>query len=125
MTDQELNEATAKKLGKSTVNIAPHQATHAHRTNFIDGKVERCLDGCDQDVPSPYQVPDYCHSIKAAWDILDYLHRSLLYWNLYVETGGIHCWLGHKNKESGNVLEIADTAPMAIVRAFLKLGAIN
>jgi starvation-inducible outer membrane lipoprotein len=70
MTDQEINEAVARKLGKPAVNSEPHQFSHGHRVTF-SGK---CLDGdCGQVDGIGYRVPDYCHSIAAVWEVTPYL----------------------------------------------------
>lgn len=88
MTDQEINEAVARKLGK------PDK--------------ESLL----------YQKPlDYCHSIAAAWEILTHCYADLdLQYGLTQNpsTLNIHCHIGYTEA-------LADTAPMAICLAFLKL----
>lgn len=95
MTDQEINEAVARKLGYELV-----------KPNWWQFPKET----------GRGPVPDYCHSIEAAWEIL----LKVEYWSIrtmkgredevLVELGFgplVGCW--------------ADTAPRAICLAFLKL----
>jgi hypothetical protein len=97
MTDQEINEAVARRLGKGHIK---------------DGWEMVCI------------IPDYCHSIAAAWEIVN-------------KCGG-HIWLRSgdcmpdNNPNFGitwqcliakdrDYIGKADTAPMAICLAFLKI----
>lgn len=100
MTDQEKNEAVARKLG-----VIP--------------KVKDCnAPFCEHSILS---IKDYCHSISAAFEIVEHLSKQFFgvsvshdnlrkLWQCGIET----------IKEPGQY-ETADTAPMAIVNAFLKL----
>lgn len=56
MTDKEINEAVAKRLGWTLVKSDP--------TRGALGKYKTLAGVALSD------VPDYCHSIEAAWDIL-------------------------------------------------------
>lgn len=87
MTDQELNEAVVRKLGKGHIQ---------------EGWEKVCV------------IPDYCHSIQAAWEMvekLDYckLVKAASSFRCQVSIGGEPCNF------------YADTAPRAICLAFLKL----
>ena len=97
MTNQEINEAVARKLGN-------------------DLRVYNKVDVYKKQPNGNYiltQIPAYCTSISAAWEIVlsvkgrIELHRRYDKWK---------CWL-RDEIEAGQ----ADTAPMAICLAFLKL----
>ncbi len=87
MTDQELNEAVARKL-------------HGEEWRM-------------------WSAEDYCHSIEAAWEIVEKLHAGGTEINLSWMSGIPWEFTIHKNFEDYE--GEADTAPMAICRAFLKL----
>lgn len=124
MTDQEKNEAVARKLG---------------------WRYHKDLKPICWQVPPPGKaylrgVPDFCHSIEAAWKIVKWLHEkgdqhkyNCIPYGFRLEH---HC----ENSEDKWVCELplvayappyeemnsdisaeADTAPMAICLAFLKL----
>lgn len=97
MTDQDLNEQVARKLGTCLKHFLPttgNEGNESHRH-------------CD--------VPDYCHSIEAAWEIL-HEYRDFM---IAQGTKGWTASFGY-GKENA-VFASADTAPRAIVDAFLKL----
>lgn len=98
MTDTEINEAVARKLGwvqKGSSWQSPVQQEKYPEWSNID-------------------LPDYCNEIAAVWEILtDYCDE----WHLDCR-GGVSARL-QKNYVSG--FAEADTAPMAICLAFLKL----
>ncbi len=56
------------------------------------------------------KLPDYCTSIAAAWEIVE----KQEYFKLVYAASSWRC-------EMGKIKEYADTAPMAICLAFLKL----
>lgn len=114
MTDQEINEAVARKLGFG---------------EWIDQSV---LSGGNLD----WSPKDYCHSIAAAWEIAKSrpmhgdLHFQLRFYFSGYKDGigyGPVWWAGwagshYRGGDSDDtVSSTADTAPMAIVQAFLKL----
>lgn len=109
MTDQEINEAVARKLGWTLV------AGSDNRVWLKDG-----------DPVNSVVIPDYCHSLEAAWQIWEKL-RDMGYdlqlfssWN----RRNIVCFnLTFKGDISKNYQAEAeaDTAPRAIVKAFLKV----
>lgn len=82
MTPQDINEAVARELGYVSAS----------------------------QVPGIYYA-DYCHSIAAAWEILN---RPHVYYSIMSGESVIQAIINNKMAE-------ADTAPMAICLAFLKL----
>lgn len=90
MTEQEINEAVARKLGW---DYRQHHWVDPKR--FIETK----------------HVPDYCHSIAAAWEILD--HRNLFFLG--------KCLSGEYKADLGYGEVVAPTPAMALCLAFLKL----
>lgn len=98
MTDQEINEAVARKLGYCATK---------HRKN-----------GCLR----PYYVEhekDFCHSIAAAWEVVELIANKS-----EKDKCGPMVELSHDGKwhfRIGLVQVKTDTAPMAICLAFLKI----
>lgn len=96
-----MNELVARKLG--------HESDRGEI--FVKGKYKL--------------LPDYCHSIAAAWEIIDHCEHNLVLYQIdlsHSRTGSSwYCTLGTKNQYNEGVG--ADTAPMAICLAFLKLHA--
>lgn len=125
MTDQELNEAVARKFGWKKHNKTCEQLTPG----------ASIFTGGDHWYQKGYMcretMTDYCHSIKAAWEIpgLESVVKitdgrwharfgdgSKL--NTYYEIG-----IYEREEPQWNMPEaIADTAPRAICEAFLKLN---
>lgn len=63
----------------------------------------------------PPQFKDYCHSIEAAWEILtDHCDT----WEIFCNGSTVDVTLSKSHNTAGHE---ADTAPMAICLAFLKL----
>lgn len=65
-------------------------------------------------------IPDYCHSIAAAWEIVEYMYEkgtSVLLDGAYDDRNWECSWITSDVRYMG----VADTAPMAICLAFLKL----
>lgn len=94
MTDQEINETVARRLGKGHIQ---------------DGWEKVCV------------IPDYCHSIAAAWEIVEYCTENDIAVILDIRDGGSYC--NFSGDEVGDNIAEADTAPMSICLAFLKLYA--
>lgn len=70
----------------------------------------------------PDQYPDYCHSITAAWEVVEQVFTSFyLSWDETTETWFAKWDNQHRTEESCRYKGEADTAPMAICLAFLKL----
>lgn len=104
MTNQEINEAVAKRLGWKfkTDDVS---GNHWHKDGY-------CYD----------EIPDYCSDIAAAWKIPEHLkatkyHCVQLNANVFNQQYGF--WIGTIYKQE--VFGESDTAPMAICKAFLKL----
>lgn len=108
MTDTDLNEVVARKLGLNIYPFEPHTT----------------------EKPCVHSVPDYCGSIQAAWEIIQFVidsHEKQINETGHSETpsfalrmgpvGRWHCDFGN----SGDAGWYQPTAPMAIVKAFLKL----
>lgn len=98
MTDQEINEAVARKLGAQWVV----------KSNERKNKL--------------YSEPkDYCRSIAAAWEIVDFMKTRERYMELWSPMGDRH-WVCSMT-EKGQIIAsgASATAPMAICLAFLKL----
>ncbi len=103
MTDQEINKTVARKLGWS------------------------CPLNCDSEAEgkTDSHIPDYCHSIAAAWEVVEHLRRND--WQIRIDspcnTETWACSLMLITDVYNRINDInADTAPMAICLAFLKLA---
>lgn len=111
MTDQEINEAVARKLGwvktYGPVGIEVPGIERTMATYFI--RPTNTGKGIGQEII--VDLPDYCHSIAAAFEILGNQHFMLRH-----DNKKWRCWLNHKKNDIAE-----DTAPMAICLAFLKL----
>lgn len=111
MTPQEINEAVARKLGWTKLYLSENIGVMN-----IAGK-RRPTDTMDS------TVPEYCERIMAAWEIMEWLTKNDYLPDL--------CYLPREqpwrfeiqppNDMESNWSECADTAPMAICKAFLKL----
>lgn len=101
MKNSEINEAVARRLGKGHIQ---------------DGWEKVCI------------IPDYTDSIQAAWEIVAFLKNHSINLRLTDPLTGWYCsifsWVGYpdKSKRINEVETEADTAPLAICLAFLKLG---
>jgi len=103
MTEAEINERVARKLGWEFV---PEEKGARWRLKYKSEYIWA------------FDVPDYCHSIAAAWPILtDYCDE----WHLDCRRDVSACL--QKNYVTGAAE--ADTAPLAICQAFLKLPVLN
>lgn len=102
MTDKKINDAVARKLGWWKIENGIGK-----RPEYKEG------DGC-ADV-----IPDYCGSIEAAWEIVEKLGDFTLRYSPPKK------WIVSKlmawNHQDDTIIGEADTAPMAICLAFLKL----
>lgn len=106
-----MNEAVARKLGWRF-----DRTGHWHSLPKDGGG--SCWDA----------LPDYCHSIAAAWEIVEFVRESHGFSLEKVPYGGIPKWDCElyafdmtEYKRNGKIQSQADTAPMAICLAFLKL----
>jgi hypothetical protein len=108
MTDQEINEAVAKKLGwtyqKSGVLFGRGHREITENWYRPDGVVN--IQG----------IPDYCHDIALSMkEVVEKFDAMAL---VKLSSGG---WACNPTPPSFDYLVRADTAPMAICLAFLKL----
>jgi hypothetical protein len=109
ITDQEINEAVARKLGW----------TFCKHPTLENGKIIGAM-GAVRPNGRPHfheMYPDYCHSIAAAWEIVEHLQDDLNVDFGFQRRSDRSFW----RVLMGEVLQDADTAPMAICKAFLKL----
>lgn len=106
MTDLELNEAVARKLGW----------TYSEKDKHWHQPVGDAGGNC-------WDFPDFANNIEAAWEIVDYCQNKLVLYQIdlsWSRTGETwYCTMGTKNQLNEGVG--ADTAPRAICLAFLKL----
>jgi hypothetical protein len=97
VTDQEINEAVALKLGGERRTLPDAE--------LEDGTIIR-------------HFPDFCHSIAAAWEIIE----KVKWYTMWHDDQGFHFWIRANEKpEPELAAAYANTAPMAICLAFLKL----
>lgn len=112
MTDQDINEAVARKLGLRDCGSFVDKETGGKLSDHIMKPDGTFISKC----------PDYCHSIEAAWEIVekvDYICR-IGYGKYY------SCeFLMAQGERQEYYRAEADTAPMAICLAFLKLEPSN
>lgn len=100
MTPQEINEAVSSKLGWD--NLMQDSKNGNKRTSA-----------------------DYCHSIEVAWEIVWYLKNHGITIRKSDPSTKWYCSIfdwGKTNQPNDEVEAEADTAPMAICLAFLKLA---
>lgn len=110
MTPQEINEAVARKLG--------------WKDNY---PVYQIKDPAYRQILSP---PDYCGDIRAAWEIVERIQLSEYLVKVIGKRQPEYTFFAceirtYKPEEKIIVMESADTAPMAICLAFLKLEEIK
>lgn len=111
MTNQEINEQVARKLGWTELFLSENIgcmdiAGKRHLTDRMNST-----------------VPKYCERIEAAWEIVGTFHPRLgmsLYQHLQPPYGWT-CLIYTTMTEEPTARERADTAPLAICKAFLKL----
>lgn len=123
MTNHEINEAVAKKLGWKELGPIKNPRTFETRPNLEgiipDYKRQQFMKANPKGgISETYAevIPDYVESIQAAWEIVDYLRNKG--WRVIITVEGLNhaCTIGIWLHE-----ELADTAPLAICLAFLKL----
>lgn len=105
MTNQEINEAVARKLG----------------WNYHESLKPVCW----QTPAGSYlrEIPDYCHSIEAAWEIVEHYKPELDSDGFSLDKDFDSVKASQWDCRFGIVHGYADTAPLAICKAFLKLEA--
>lgn len=104
MTNTEINEAVARKLGYERVG--------ANVAAFGGGSMWKTP---DRKLIVDELNMDYCHSIAAAWEIVEFCKNDIkmasdFQWELLEVTNS-----------SDDSFEIFDITPMSICQAFLKL----
>lgn len=127
MTPQEINEAVARKLGWTRID----ECCPGHSYGFglppgkvFDGEYIAPRDGED--------IPSYCESIEAAWEIVDHcIKKGFFILITYSPTRGWHCGINLMDGSADITSEPfipnktfqdrSDQSPMAICLAFLKL----
>lgn len=119
-TDAEINTAVARKLGwiktRGPVGIEVPGIKRSFATYFI--RKTNTGKGIGQEMIT--SIPDYCHSIAAAWVVVEFIEvqyneYSITVRKLFISTHGKY------SARIANAFAIAETAPMAICLAFLKL----
>lgn len=104
MTSQEINEAVARKLGWHW-NDDKVSGGHWH----YDG-------GCYDNLPG------YCHSIEAAWEIVEHLAKNNLLVEIKQHGLGKPSYAVYISNSIELLCGVAyESAPLAICLAFLKL----
>jgi hypothetical protein len=96
MTDQEINESVARKLGWEVPGYGTERSIK---------ELFKC-------------VPDYCHSIEAAWEIISKNEGLILHKYPFRRPHWRSCVIRENDEADAE----AATAPMAICLAFLKLA---
>lgn len=119
MTDSEINEAVARKLGW----------TKCEHSTMENGKIVPAFGWVKPNPIKPHYhegLPDYCHSIQAAWEIVEGLASRDDWWvalrykpRIKIGNGGKWNFIIVDSKNNAQIEEIADTAPKAICLAFL------
>lgn len=110
MTNQEINEAVARKLGN-------------------DLRVYNKVDVYKKQPNGNYiltQIPAYCTSISAAWEIVENVAKKpKMVFRMSMDEAGVGVSFSKWGKHIADTVELyseaADTAPMAIALCFLKL----
>lgn len=119
MTDQEINEGVAKGLGNLPCSDAYSQLTNkdgSHICAYCGAKVSL-------EDPEHIQQRDYCHNIKAAWEIVEFLQKTNSL-EIIPRRDGKTMVIIETDKypyKAKGIGSVSDTAPMAICLAFLKL----
>lgn len=112
MTDQEINEAVAKKLGWRITKVSD-------MVDPLGSRFFHSLKGQSLD------LPNYCHSIEAAWGIVEYLHakgKSIeLQHSPWTKTIADEKEFYSVRFDENDMPVSAETAPKAICLAFLEL----
>lgn len=120
MTYSEINEAVARKLGwKDLVRIGDGLAGFRYGEGLV-GPIQHGLE-------KPYllhqqcAVPDFCHSITAAWEIVNWIGEKCSSLNLTWDEE-VGKWEFSWISSGKRFTAIEQTAPMAICLAFLKIN---
>lgn len=103
MTNQELNEAVARKLGWVKLDKPDYSLSHPHYWKKESGGLAD-------------EVPAYSTSIEAAWELTEKVPYFFLMKPLKNEK-----WKCDMATADHTIIMYTDTAPLAICKAFLKL----
>lgn len=109
MTDSEINEAVARKLGwiPESDKTSGYWVWRHSDGHFVNN------------------LPDYCHSIEAAWEIVEKICGLVRsngdYRTVALCTNKANTLCVIDEIEDDRIEDKADSAPMAICQAFLKL----
>lgn len=125
MTDSETNEAVARKLGWriKTGTLVREYTEGAGGGSAVMPAMKGWLSPTSKRKDLVVSnVPDYCHSIAAAWEVVEHIRKNQMMVSMNLLSS---CQLKITHGEISNVLaeSWADTAPTAICLAFLKLSA--
>ena len=115
-SNQDINEAVARKLGWIAPTHKRNSASiYPNGQPFTEYKWHRDKKFVDQ-------VPDYCTQIAAAWEIVEFVKTTKRFVQIWSPMGEKH-WVCHI-EQNGDLIAGAgaDTAPMAICLAFLKVS---
>ena len=118
MTDTALNESVARKLGWEEASTFPSVPKNAKTLELCGWQRPNAEEGVDW-LSSP---PDYCHSIEAAWEIVEWLvshgrkcslHNINKNWSFEISSYG--------NVENDSESHLNELPSKAICLAFEKL----
>lgn len=113
MKDKEINEAVARKLG--FIICDGKRTTERALSAWNDNEQLQRFD------PPWTPIPDYCHSIAAAWEVISAVDYFSVSKNIAMGKAGVTIIDVCLWKDDQFVASDADTAPMAICLAFLKM----
>lgn len=112
MENAEINEAVARKLGWAIDKTSDFLPWYGKPGGRPESSMIRDL-------------PDYCHSIDAAWEVVEFWLTSEIRFRTFEmkKNNASHWYIQFTQENDGHIYDsVADTAPMAICRAFLKVG---
>lgn len=107
MTDRDVNEAVARELGWKNPCLFQNDERHP---------VCEC----------PFKIPDYCHSIEAAWELVTTFLASRALGRFKLKKMTVTRW--HATFDDSFIERaesVADTVPRAICEAFLALKGVS
>ena len=111
MTDKEINEAVAIKLGWQ--NLRDKTAISGGIIKY--GNPPQCLGFSER-------IPNYCTEIAAAWEIVEFLIGRNGEGSIFYSRDRKNFMAAlSQGRNLSDAVETSDTAPMAICLAFLKL----
>jgi hypothetical protein len=117
MTNTEINEAIARKLGWTQIQF---KMRNGHKSEQLEGVRLPPID--TPTCPMFSDIPNYCTNIADAWEIVEKSFSSFYMWyDECSETWTVDADCCRVTKESCKWKAHADTAPHAICLAFLKL----